>query len=51
MVRIAVENKICDEGGATAEVFSVPQYFIYDKMNEVGYVYTPLIELTSRMTD
>ena len=35
VVRIAVENKICDEGGATADVFNIPQYFIYDRMNEV----------------
>ena len=35
VVRIAVENKMCDEGGATADIFNVPQYLIYDKMNEV----------------
>ena len=51
MVRIAVENKMCDEGGATAEVFRVPQYLIYDKMNEVWYVNSLLIELAFRMTD
>ena len=35
VVRISVENKMCDERGALEDTFNVPQYLIYDKMNEV----------------
>ena len=35
VVRISVENKMCDERGALVDTFNVPQYLVYDKMNEV----------------
>ena len=38
VVRISVENKMCDERGALVDTFNVPQYLIYDKMNEVCVV-------------
>jgi len=38
VVRISVENKMCNEGGVLVDIFDVPQYLIYDRMNEVcGY--------------
>ena len=35
VVRISVENKICGEEGVSLDAFNVPQYLIYDRMNEV----------------
>ena len=35
VVRISIENKICGEEGVSLDAFNVPQYLIYDRMNEV----------------